>query len=98
MSNAVPKDLKNLDTNSDPRSEVTCEGTPCLEKTWLTNNFASSGAVIVLYVGMNIACFDKRSTMTKISEKPLETGSCSMKSILMEFQGFSGMGSCFKKP
>ena len=37
MSRAVPKDRKKFDTNSEPLSEVTWEGTPFLENTWRTN-------------------------------------------------------------
>ena len=54
MSKAFPSVQKNKDTNSKPRSEVTCDGTSCLEKTWSINNWASIGAVMVSTVGMNI--------------------------------------------
>ena len=47
---------------------------------------------------MNTACLVNRSTTTNIVVKPLESGSCSMKSIKIEFQGFSGIGSCFNVP
>jgi hypothetical protein len=43
---------------------------------------------------MNMACLDRRSMITRMAVKPDESGRCSMKSIDMEFQGFSGMGSC----
>ncbi len=33
---------EECETNSEPRSEVTWEGTPCLEKTWRMNSSASS--------------------------------------------------------
>ena len=33
-----------------PLLEVTCEGMPCLEKTWRTNSLASIGEVMVLIV------------------------------------------------
>ena len=52
----------------------------------------------MLWVGMNMHCFDKRSTTTRMEVNPEDGGSCSMKSIDMEFHGFLGMGSCFSKP
>ena len=73
------------------------EGTPCLEKTWRRKSFANSGDV-TLSVGMNMHCFDSQSTTTRIVVYPKELGSCSMKSIEMEFHGFSGIGSCLSKP
>jgi hypothetical protein len=33
ISRALPKDHQKCDTNSETLSDVTCEGTPCLEKT-----------------------------------------------------------------
>ena len=33
---------------------------------------------------------------TRITVCPEEAGSCSMKSMEMEFHGFKGMGSCFR--
>ena len=48
MSSALPRDRKKCETNSDPRSDVTCVGTPCLEKTWSRKSSASSDAVRVL--------------------------------------------------
>ena len=54
----------------------------------------SSGLVIVLWVGMKMACFERQSMMTRMAVKPVEGESCSMKSMEMKFQGFSGTGSC----
>ena len=34
----------------------------------------------------------------RIEVKPEDGESCSMKSIDMEFHGFLGIGSCFKRP
>ena len=47
---------------------------------------------------MKTACLVNCSTTNNIEVKPSESGSCSMKSMEMEFQGFSGIGSCFKVP
>ena len=43
---------------------------------------------------MNMACFDRRSTITRMVSKPKEEESFSMKSIEIEFHGHSRMGSC----
>ena len=43
-------------------------------------------------------CFDSQSTTTRIVVYLKELGSCSMKSIEMEFHGFSRIGSCLSKP
>ena len=58
----------------------------------------SLGEVIVLWVGMNSACFERQSTMTRIAVKPEDVGSCSIKSMEMKFHGHSGMGSCLSIP
>jgi len=62
----------------------------------VTNRHASSTEVIVSWVGMNIACFDSRSTITRIVSKPEEEESFSMKSIEIEFYGRSGIESCWR--
>ena len=98
MSSAFPRDLKKCDTNLDPRLEVTWEGMPCLENTCNTNSFVRSAKVMVSWVGMNIACFVRRSTTTRIAVYPDDFGSCSMKSMDIEFQGCSSIGSCLSKP
>jgi hypothetical protein len=59
MSRAFPREWKKEDTNSVPQLEVTCDETPCLEKTWSTNNFASIGAEMVSMVGMNMDCLER---------------------------------------
>ena len=51
-----------------------------------------------MVVGINIACFVKRSTITRIELEPDEVGRVSIKSIDIEFHGRSGIGSCFNKP
>ena len=45
---------------------------------------------------MKSACLDNLSTTTRMEVKLSEGGSCSMKSMDMEFHGFSGTGSCFR--
>jgi len=47
---------------------------------------------------MNMACFNRRSTITRMVSKPEEKGSFSMKSIEIEFNRCSGIGSCWRDP
>ena len=47
---------------------------------------------------VNKACLVKQSTTTRIAVNPSESGSCSMKSMEMESQGQSGIGSCQRRP
>ena len=54
--------------------------------------------VMVSCVGMKMLCFDSQSTMTRIVSKLEDRGSFLMKSMEMEFQGCSGIGSCFRSP
>ena len=64
----------------------------------MTKSLASLAEVMVLYVGMKMLCFDSRSTMTRMVLKLEDGGSFLMKSMEMEFQGHSGIGSCFRSP
>ena len=65
MSKAIPSDRKNLDTNSDPQSQVMCAGTPCLLKTWIIKSWVSSGAVMSSVVGIKIPCLESQSMTTR---------------------------------
>ena len=96
LSSALPSVQKKADMNLEPQLDVTCEGTPCLEKTSMMKSLASSAAVMVSCVGMKMLCFDSQSTMTSMVLKPEDRGSSSMKSMEMEFQGCSGIRSWFK--
>jgi len=58
------------------------------------NSFASHSSV----VGMNTACFERRSTTTRMDVNPLDAGKCSIKSIEIESQGRDGIGSCLRSP
>ena len=66
--------------NSEPQSEVTCKGTPCLEKTWRTNSLANIGDVMVSTVRIKINCLVRWSMMTNIMLEPLDMGNfyCNM--------------------
>ena len=59
MSRALHRDLKRLETNSEPLSEVMWEGTPCFEKIWRRKSFINSGEVIVLSVGIKMYCLER---------------------------------------
>ena len=98
MSKAFPSVRKNNDMNSEPRSEVTCNGTLCFEKMWRMNSWANIGAVMVSTIRTNMDCLVSRSTMTRMVLYPEDRGSFSMKSMEMEFQGNSGTGSCLSSP
>ena len=95
MSRTFPSEWKKAETNSKPRLEVTWEGTPCLEKTWRTNNLANIGDMMVSTVGIKIDCLVRQSMMTSIMSEPSDMGNFSMKSMDIEFHGLSGIGSCF---
>ena len=97
MLRALLRDLK-CETNSVPWLDVMCDGTLCLEKTWSTNSWVSCIEVIVSWVGIKIACLESRSTTTRMAVNPSEGGNCSMKSMEIEFHGFSGIGSCRRLP
>jgi len=98
ISRAIPREQKKWETNLEPRSDVTWDRTSCFEKTWVTKRHANSAEVMVLWVGINMACFDSRSTITRIVSKPEEEGSFSMKSIEIEFHGCSRIESCWRDP
>ena len=86
MSRTFPSKWKKAETNSKPRLEVMCEGTPCLEKTWRTNNLANIGDVMVLIVGININCLVRQLTMTNIVLEPSDMGNFSIILSSMAFQ------------
>ena len=52
----------------------------------------------MLWVRMNMVCFDRWSTIMRMVSKPEEEGSFSMKSIEIEFYGRFGIGSCWRDP
>ena len=81
-----------------PWLEVMCKGMPGLEKTWRMNSLASMGDVIILMVRIKINCLVRRSMMTSIMSELSVIGSFLMKSMDIEFQGLSGIGSCFRSP
>ena len=94
MSRAEPKEQKKWEMNSEPWSQVMCARALCLETSWMMK----FGALISSTVGMNMPCFVRRSTMTKIAVCSSDSGRYSMKSMEIEFHGNSGTGSCFNKP
>ena len=58
MSSGLPSVQKKEDMNSESQSDVTWEGTLCLEKTWMTKSLASLVEVMVSCAGMKMFCFD----------------------------------------
>ena len=98
MSKALPREQKKQDVNSGPLLEVTCWGMPCLEKTCITKRIARSLEVHWVVVGIKIACLVSWLRITKIELQLEEVGGVSMKSIEIEFQGQSGIGSCLSRP
>ena len=62
----------------------------------MTKSLASLADVMVLCVGMKMLCFESQSMMTRMVSRPEDGESFLMKSIEMEFQGRSGIGSCFR--
>ena len=98
MSRTFPSEWKKAKTNSEPQSEVTCKGMPCLEKTWRTNNLANIGDMMVSTVGIKIDRLVRWSMITSIVLEPLDMGNFSMKSMDIEFHGLLGIRSCFRSP
>ena len=94
----LPSEWKKREMNLEPQLEVTCNGTLCFEKTWSMNRQANSMEFTSLVIGIKIPCFINLSTTTKIVVKLELSGSCSMKSIKMKFNGFLGIGSCLSIP
>ena len=64
MSRTFPSEWKKAETNSKPQLEVTCEGMPCLEKTWRMNNLVNIGDVMVSMVRIKIDCLVRWSMTT----------------------------------
>jgi len=62
------------------------------------NNSTKPTVSIVLLVGIKVACFVSLSMTTGILVKPLDSGSCLMKSINIDFYGCEGTGSCLSNP
>ena len=91
MSRTFLSEWKKAETNSEPWSEVTWEGTPCLEKTWRMNNLANIGDMMVSKVRRKINCLVRLSMMTNIVSEPSDMGNFSMKSMDIEFHGLSGI-------
>src|SRR5258708_38414072 len=98
MLSRDPSERKKWDTNSVLQSEVTWPRVPCFENTWVRNSLASWGASTVSWVGMNSNCLVSLSTITRIAVNPSDAGSCLMKSIEIDSQGWPGIGSCLRRP
>ena len=64
----------------------------------MMKSLASLVEVMVSCVRMKMFCVDSQSTMTRMVSKLEDGGSFLMKSMEMEFQGHSRIGSCFRSP
>src|SRR5258708_29073112 len=96
MLSRDPSEQKKWDMNSVLQSEVTWPRVPCFENTWVRNSQASWGVSTMSWVGMNSNCLVSLSTITRITVNPSDVGSCSMKSIKIDSQGWLGIGSCLR--
>src|SRR5260221_13038890 len=98
MLSTEPTEHQKWATNSVAQLEVTWPRVLCFENTWVRNSQASWGASTMSWVGMNSDCLVSLSTITRIAVNPSDTGSCSMKSIEIDSQGWPGIGSCLRRP
>ena len=89
----VQSKAQKHETKSFPLLETMSAGVPCLVKMFCRKIFASCGASMSDLVGMKWAILVSRSTTTNIISKPSETGNHLIKSMDMEDQGLSGIGS-----
>src|SRR5260370_11911863 len=92
------RERKKCEMNSAPWLEVTWPGVPCFENMWVRNIWASWGASTISWVGMNSDCLVSLSTITRIAVNPSDAGSCLMKSIEIDSQGWVGIGSGLRSP
>ena len=60
--------------------------------------FRSMRDVMVSTVGIKIDCLVRQSMMIGIMLEVLDIGSFSTKSMDIEFQGLSGIRTCFRSP
>src|SRR5258706_3686334 len=67
MQRRAPREQKKCNVNSEPQSEDTWRGIPCLAKTWVTKASATSTAVAVSVEGMKTLSLVRRSMTTKIA-------------------------------
>ncbi|KAM6571039.1 hypothetical protein CsatA_015119 [Cannabis sativa] len=73
-------------------------GNPKYFTTFCRINSAATSAGHVFGAGMNTPYFENRSTTTKIDMHPVTFGNPTMKSILIDCHGFSGMGRGCNSP
>src|SRR6266436_4661397 len=89
---------KKWDTNSVLQLEVTWPRALCFKNMWVRNSWASWGASTMSWVGINRDCLVSLSMITRIAVNPSDMGSCLMKSIEIDSQGWAGIGSCLRSP
>ncbi|MEE6520379.1 hypothetical protein FKM82_018239 [Ascaphus truei] len=98
MPSLLEKARQNFDINCVPRSETMEVGIPWMRNTSLVKISARVGEEGSPLSGTKWACFEKRSTMTKMVFIPLEGGRSTMKSIEICDHGRSGTGKGMSKP
>src|SRR6266481_4797658 len=98
MFSKDPREWKKCEMNSVLQSEVMWPRVLCFENMWVRNIRASWGASTMSWVGMNSDCLVSLSMITRIAVNPSDTGSCLMKSIEIDSQGWPGIGSCLRSP
>src|SRR5258708_1976386 len=96
MFSKDPREQKKCETNSVLQLEVTWAGVLWFENTWVRTIQASWGASTMSWVGMNSDCLVSLSMITRIAVNPSDMGSCLMKSIEIDSQGWAGIGSCLR--
>src|SRR5258708_21964125 len=98
MRSRDPSEQKKRDINSVLQLEVAWPGAPFFENKWVRNSQASWGVSTVSWVSMNSDCLVSLSMITRIAVNPSDAGSCLMKSIEIDSQGWLGIGSCLRRP
>ena len=67
IPSAVHSSVQNFETNKEPLSDTMSAGSPCLANTCLMNKEVNSFVSSVVWQGINIPCFVRRSTTTRIA-------------------------------
>ena len=100
MSHSCVISFHLSDVNMDPRSVVMSLGIPCSLKTFSVNSLPviNCPAVISVLHGIKWAIFVNQSITTHMASFPPDSGSCVMKSIVIDFHGLLGASSGLCNP
>ena len=80
-----------LDTNCEPRSDITFRGRPCSLNTCSLYKLATPCDVMVVLQGRKYAFFENRSTITRIVSFPFDVTSGPIRSTLIMAHGSEGI-------